>query len=51
LSPTRLRSSLTARQSGFVIAEGLALGDEARAAALEAALGTVREIGAACPVA
>lgn len=35
----------------FVIAEGLALGDEARAAALAAALGTVREIGAACPVA
>lgn len=35
----------------FVIAEGLALGDDARAAALEAALGTVREIGAACPVA
>jgi FMN-dependent NADH-azoreductase len=35
----------------FVIAEGLALGDEARAAALEAALGTVREIGTACPVA
>jgi FMN-dependent NADH-azoreductase len=35
----------------FVIAEGLALGDEARAAALEGAHRTVREIGAACPVA
>lgn len=35
----------------FVIAEGLALGDEARAAALAAAHETVREIGAACPVA
>lgn len=35
----------------FVIAEGLALGDEARAAALEAAHEAVREIGAACPVA
>ncbi|MGN6499659.1 MAG: hypothetical protein ACTHKM_05885 [Tsuneonella sp.] len=34
----------------FVIAEGLALGDEARSAAREAALGTVRGIGAACPV-
>jgi FMN-dependent NADH-azoreductase len=35
----------------FVIAEGLALGDEARAAALEAAHLAIREIGAACPVA
>lgn len=35
----------------FVIAEGLALGDESRAAALEAAHRAVREIGAACPVA
>ena len=35
----------------FVIAEGLALGDEARAAALEAAHAAVRKIGAACPVA
>jgi FMN-dependent NADH-azoreductase len=35
----------------FVIAEGLALGDEARAAALAAAHETVREIGAACLVA
>ncbi len=35
----------------FVIAEGLALGNEARAAALEAAHAAVREIGVACPVA
>ncbi len=35
----------------FVIAEGLALGDEARTAALEAAHDAVRKIGAACPVA
>lgn len=35
----------------FVIAEGLALGDEARTAALEAAHEAVRRIGAACPVA
>ncbi len=35
----------------FVIAEGLALGDEARVAALQAAHEAVRKIGAACPVA
>lgn len=35
----------------FVIAEGLALGDEARADALAAAHEAVRQIGAACPVA
>ncbi len=35
----------------FVIAEGLAMGDEARDAALAAAHQAVREIGAACPVA
>ncbi|MCT2559808.1 NAD(P)H-dependent oxidoreductase [Tsuneonella sp. YG55] len=34
----------------FVIAEGLALGDEARAEALAAAHAAVRRIGAACPV-
>ena len=34
----------------FVIAEGLALGDEARADALAAAHEAVRRIGAACPV-
>ncbi|ANY21220.1 FMN-dependent NADH-azoreductase 1 [Tsuneonella dongtanensis] len=35
----------------FVIAEGLALGDEARDAALASAHEAVRRIGAACPVA
>lgn len=39
------------RAPNFIIAEGLALGDEARAAALEAAHQAVREFGAACPVA
>ena len=34
----------------FVIAEGLALGDQARADALAAAHEAVREIGAVCPV-